>query len=497
MTALLLRRYLAEYARRPLNLVLLAVVPVVFVILSAGAIADFARILGGPRNHTTLETATAGWAAALLAGIAGFFQVNSSRLVDRRIAAAGAGTARVVAARLATGVVLAAVAVTGALVALWIRTGITDVPRAVGATAMFALIYLAIGAGVGAVVHSELNGSLIVVFVWMFDLFLGPAMGGSSRVLTRVFPTHFPTLIMINVATRHAGPLGDLGASLVWTIGGLALATIALVATTRPARARTVDRQTNGWTRMRAGIRYGFRDYRRNVALWVLLVTLPVAFITLSIAVTPDNPVPVSLLEHGRRAISILRMPTVHGAFMVPITIAFLSGLAGLFVVLGSAQADRRLTLAGFRTREILTARFAVIAFAAGLTTIVSIAVTATDFAPHQWAWFAVANVLVALTYAMLGVLIGPVAGKLGGLYLMLLLPFIDVGLAQNVMFDAAPPAWSRFMPAHGAIRILVDASFTSHFDEWNNLALALAWLIAITAAAAITFHHLARTEHA
>ena len=47
MTGALTWRYLTEYTRRPLNLVLLAVVPIIFVALSAGTIADFARILGG------------------------------------------------------------------------------------------------------------------------------------------------------------------------------------------------------------------------------------------------------------------------------------------------------------------------------------------------------------------------------------------------------------------------------------------------------------------
>lgn len=94
LTRLLTRRYLAEYARRPLNLVLLALVPVVFVTLSAGAIADFADILGGFTDMGRVEAATAGWAASLLAGISGFFHVTGSRGADRRLAAAGAGTLR-------------------------------------------------------------------------------------------------------------------------------------------------------------------------------------------------------------------------------------------------------------------------------------------------------------------------------------------------------------------------------------------------------------------
>jgi hypothetical protein len=91
----------------------------------------------------------------------------------------------------------------------------------------------------------------------------------------------------------------------------------------------------------------------------------------------------------------------------------------------------------------------------------------------------------------MIGVLIGPLVGRLGGLYLMFLLPFLDVGLAQNIMFDASPPTWAAWMPAHGAVRVLIDGAFTATFDETGGLVLALAWLAGITAVAAAVFHRL------
>lgn len=491
MTGLLTRRYLVEYARRPLNLVLLAVVPVVFVALSAGALADFARILGGEAGLGQLEAATAGWAAAFLAGVAGFFHVSGSRDADRRLAAAGSATWRVVVARLSSSLVLAAVAAAGALLALAIRTDVADVGRAVGATAMFAVIYLGIGVAVGAVVRSEVNGSLLIIFVWMFDVFLGPAMGPTGSLIIRGFPTHFPTLVMLDAATTHAGPLGNLGAALAWTAGGLLLAFVALLFTTRPVPAGHTSSVASSGARLRVGLRYAWREYRRNVALWVLLVGLPLFFITLSVAITPDAPAPVELAEHGRRAIAVLSMVDVHGAIMVPITVAFLAGLAGLFVVLGSAEADRRLVIAGYRPSEVLTARLGVIVLAAVLVSAVSLMVTAASFEPQVWVTFGLATIAVALTYAMIGVVVGPLVGRLGGLYLMFLLPFLDVGLAQNIMFDAAPPAWAAWMPAHGAVRVLVDGAFTASFDETTGLLLAIAWLVGITAAGAAVFHRL------
>jgi len=494
LAGLLTWRYLLEYARRPLNLALLAVVPVVFVTLSAGAIADFADVLGGFTDLGTIEAATAGWAASLLAGIAGFFHVTTSREADRRLAAAGAGTVRVVAARMTSALALAAVAGIGALVALAVRTGITDTPRVVGVTLLMALIYLGIGAAVGAVVRSEVNGSLLVVFVWMFDVFFGPAMGGTGAIL-RVFPLHFPTLVVTDVASGHAGPLGDVGISALWAIGAIAAGGTALVATTRPAPL-TVPRAHNGWRRVGVALRYGFRDYRRNLVLWVLLVGLPVAFITLSIAVTPDDPAPVELVEGGTGGLQILSMADLHGAIMVPITVGFLAGLAGLFVALGSADGDRRLVLAGYRPLEVLAARLGVIVFAAALTTGVALAVTGMSFSPDSWPVFAVANVLTALTYGMIGVLAGPRLGLLGGLYVMLALPFIDIGIAQNAMFDAAPPAWASFMPAHGSVRVLLDGAFTASFDETGALVLALVWLVGLAVLAAGQFHRFAAPRH-
>ena len=94
MTATLTLRGLQEYARRPLNLVLLVVVPVIFVTLTAGALADFSAALGGGGARGAIEAASAGWAAAVLAGVAAFFHVAGSREPDRRLAAAGAGTVR-------------------------------------------------------------------------------------------------------------------------------------------------------------------------------------------------------------------------------------------------------------------------------------------------------------------------------------------------------------------------------------------------------------------
>src|SRR6266508_2444628 len=107
-TPLLVRRFLADYARNPVNLLTLVLVPVVFVLVAAGPLADAAKLLGGAGGGPPVETATAGWAAGFLAGVAMYFQVAAARDTDRRLVVAGMPARPMVAARLLTGLVLAA-----------------------------------------------------------------------------------------------------------------------------------------------------------------------------------------------------------------------------------------------------------------------------------------------------------------------------------------------------------------------------------------------------
>ena len=491
-------RYLAEYARRPINLVLLVLVPLIFVILTAGTIADFSEALGFTGDATALVAPTAGWAAAFIAGVAGFFHVLGSREADRRLSAAGMGARRIVAGRLASGLILALLAAAASIVALALRTGLTDPGRTIAGVTMYAVIYLGIGVVIGSLVRNDINGSLVVIFIWMFDVFLGPAMASTDIWITRLFPSHFVTLMMLDAASGHGGAISNVGWALLWTFGALGLAAVVFGVSTSTRKIRPAVSPTRAaWNRLRAGLRYGFRDYRRNIALWVLLVVLPILFISLSFYITPDDPTPVELTENGITTLRILSLADVHGAIMVPITIAFLAGLAGLFVVQGSIEADSRLAIAGFRTREILASRIGTIVVAALLATAVALGVTAIDFTPESWGWFAVGSVLVAVTYGMIGVLVGVLFGRLGGLYVMFLVPFLDVGMAQNIMFSAAPPSWGLVLPGRGAVQVLVDAAFTTTFDTFAMLMLAVVWLVVLALVTAFVFRRIAQPKTA
>jgi hypothetical protein len=487
-TVVFVRRFLTDYVRNPVNLLLLAVVPVVFVVVVAGAMADAAKLLGGA-GGPAVETATAGWAAGFLAAIGMYFQTAATRDVDRRVVLAGLRPARLVAARLATGFSLAVVAAAVALTALALRSGIDAPGRVVAGTLMFAVIYLAIGAVVGATVPNPVNGTVIVLFAWILDVFFGPAMGARDLVATRGLPTHFVTLWMVDLPSGHGGELDDLGWALAWTaaaIGGAwALTTVRL----RTAHARRPRRPGGGTVQLAAAGRAAWRDARRNPALWMLFVVVPVVFILTADAVTPDEPILLTVTEHGRRVARTFNMADVHGATMAPIAVAALAALVGLFTVLDSRDGDRRAALAGLRPGALLTARLGMLTVAATAATAISLAATGLVFNASRWPTYAAANLLIALTYALVGTLLAPVFGRVGGVFIAFLLPFLDIGIVQSPMLNPEPTTLSRLLPGYGGSRILLDGALTSTFDETRPLLIGLAWLGALAVAVALAHH--------
>lgn len=100
------------------------------------------------------------------------------------------------------------------------------------------------------------------------DVFFRPAIGPPDRLATRWFPTHFITLWMVDLPSRHGGRLGDLGWALTWTVGALAVAWAVVTAT------NWVTHRSHQWVtagsdldQFLSGLRMGLRDYRRNSVL--------------------------------------------------------------------------------------------------------------------------------------------------------------------------------------------------------------------------------------
>src|ERR1700682_4588700 len=72
---LLTRSFITDYMRNPVNLIMLVLVPLVFVLVAAGSIADAMQLL---RGRPDMATQNAGCAAGVLLGGGVFFPMRSA-----------------------------------------------------------------------------------------------------------------------------------------------------------------------------------------------------------------------------------------------------------------------------------------------------------------------------------------------------------------------------------------------------------------------------------
>jgi hypothetical protein len=230
--------FVREQLRAPLTLVLLVAVPVFFVLIFAGVLGEFSKVLGGTLQTRSATAISAGWAAAFLSGTLAFFQVSSSRGADRRLALAGLGAARVALSRIAAALALGVTVSAVAFLTLWLRSGIGHPLHAAVAIFAFAAIYIGIGALVGALVSAPLEGSLLVILVFSLDAFSGPQMTSSAGGIGTLTPTYHAANLLLAAGGGRGSPGADwIGVAAV-ALGALAVALAAfwVAARTRSSR---------------------------------------------------------------------------------------------------------------------------------------------------------------------------------------------------------------------------------------------------------------------
>lgn len=490
-TSVLVRRFLADYARNSANLLLLAVVPAAFVLGAAPSMARAATVLGGTGEAPAVEAVTAGWSAAFLSALAMYFQVSGAHAADRRLAIAGTSRLTLATARVATGVALGLLAATVAVLTLALRHPQENVGRVAVGTVVFALVYVGIGAVVAVIAPEPVNGTVIVLFVWILDVFFGPALTGSTAVVLRFLPTHYVSLWTVDLPRGHGGP-GELSASLVWMTVAL-VAAVGVTAGRSPRRGRRNLRTKARGARpsrtprqLSTALRMGGRDWSRTPVLWVLLVLVPVVFVLLSDAITPHGETEVVLYEAGREVTHVVDPADIHGGTMAPIAVASLGALVGIFVVLDARAADRRLRLAGQSPTVLVATRLALVLAAAAVASAASLALAWTVFTPAQGGVYVLGVLALAATYALVGVLLGPLFGRVSGTFMAFLLPFLDLGIAQSPMLRGEPASWAHWLPGWGGTRLVLTGALGSGWGEPGATAAAAAWLLALAVGAIV-----------
>jgi len=218
-----------QYARRPINLVLLVVLPPLFVLALAGAVGTFSGVLGGNLTERTASALGALWAGALLAGSAAFFLISGGRRADERLVVAGVRRSTL---GIAHGLALAVLAVITATIAFGVVVATHEIRSPLDLWAglvLGALAYEGLGIALAFFVDGDLEGSFVIVLVFMFDAFVAGPLGGASGLWPNLFPLHHPSQLVIDAAVSTDVDRTRYAWSVVYTLGLLALAAVAHV----------------------------------------------------------------------------------------------------------------------------------------------------------------------------------------------------------------------------------------------------------------------------
>jgi hypothetical protein len=221
--------------------------------------------------------------------------------------------------------------------------------------------------------------------------------------------------------------------------------------------------------------------------LWLLLVAVPAVFVLLAAWTTPSELMPMLVTENGVRVAVVVDLADIHGGTMAPVAVASLAMVAGLFAALQTRSPDRRLLGVGFDPVALLGARALPVVLAATTAVAATLATTAFVFDAANWTVYAAGNLLLAITYGLLGLVAGPLLGRVAGVFVAFLVPFVDVALGQSPMLNPAAPGWAELLPGHGAYRVLMDGALTSGFDQAQALVVASTWAAALLVVAWLT----------
>jgi len=211
----LLRAAGKQYARQPTNVVLFVILPPLFVLALGAAMSTFSDVLGGNLTERTSTALAALWAAALLSGSASFFIVSASRRADERLVIAGMQRGAVEVAHAAAATIMASAAGTTGFAIVVMTSDIARPVHLLAAVVVGATAYAAVGVALAFVIRGDLEGSFVIILVFMFDAFIAGPLGGADGFWPNLFPLHHPSELVVDAALN-----ADVSAArYLWSAG--------------------------------------------------------------------------------------------------------------------------------------------------------------------------------------------------------------------------------------------------------------------------------------
>lgn len=208
----------------------------------------------------------------------------------------------------------------------------------------------------------------------------------------------------------------------------------------------------SGVRRTVAGIQAGTRSFIREPFTVVLLIVLP----ALSIQIYGVSMGQFPEVGFFQTTASLTTTGQITGAVFAT---GALAGVLGLFQMISARTADRRLAICGFRGVELVGARFATVAAASVVVSVVatlSLTVLVDDSVGAPFGVF-LGLVLASGIYGLLGIVIGSVLPReLEGSLLLVILADVDNIFASGLF--GIEESITRFAPLSHPHNIVTQA---------------------------------------
>lgn len=224
-----------QYVREPVNIALLLIIPPLLIVAMSGAISTFSDVIGGNLGERAGAGLAGLWAAAILTGVASFYLSLASSRVDGRLVLAGLRPVSVAAAHVSATISIAVISTAVSVAMLLVTQTVGDAVEVFAAILAAALIYGALGALISVFLRGDLEGSFVIILLFMLDAFVGGPLASGKGIFADSLPVHFPSEIV--VAAMVDGPVRD--SWVLWS--GAYLAVLGVLSWVVLVRRRAVS----------------------------------------------------------------------------------------------------------------------------------------------------------------------------------------------------------------------------------------------------------------
>lgn len=217
--------------------------------------------------------------------------------------------------------------------------------------------------------------------------------------------------------------------------------------------------------------------FRRKIVI-LLIVVIPVVFLTVVQFTSSDMPIPFRLASVDNEIFVQIPERGISLVFFAIASAGFLISFIALNLIQKNVDVGKRLVICGFHPMELLISIFCAL-FLLILAIAVYIGLLSHLFYPvKHFVEFIAGLVLIGFVYGSYGLSVGSmIRGELEGILLILLLVNIDAGWLQNPIFyaQAQNQLIIRYLPAYYPSQISIVSAF-SDFSITNAIVKSLVY---------------------